>query len=70
MAFNSEEAEKAEHPLERLIEIELRDDGLILTTTGIHLARRIANKLERRFHKQAKLNYPEEQALLFVEFED
>lgn len=69
MAHNAEEAEKAEHPLERLMGLEASDEGLVLTTTGVHLARRIATKLERRFHKQAKLHYPDEQALLFVEFE-
>ena len=68
---NAEKAEKAEHPLERLMDIEDGPDGgLIVTTTGIHLARAIANKLERRFHRQARIRYPEEQKLIQVDWEE
>jgi hypothetical protein len=67
MIARVEEVEKEEHPLERLMGVEESDDGITLTTTGIHLARRITNKLERRFHKQARIRYPEEQNLIFVD---
>lgn len=70
MIENAERGEKAEHPLERLMGVEANENGLVVTTTGIHLARRIANKLERRFHARARFRYPEEQELLFVDFED
>ena len=67
---NAEQSEKAEHPLERLMGIE--DDpggGLIVTTTGLHLARSIASKLERRFHRPARIRYPEESHLMHVDWE-
>lgn len=67
---NAEEAERAEHPLERVMDLEDgADGGLTVTTTGIHLARAIASKLERRFHRTARLRYPEEQHLLHVDWE-
>lgn len=69
LALNAEAAEKAEHPLERMMRFEETEAGIVLETTGVHLARRITSKLERRFHKKARMHYPEEQALLFVELE-
>jgi len=69
MIRNEEEAETAEHPLERLMGIEDVEGGIVVTTTGIHLARRIANKLERRFHRQARFHYADDDQLLQVEWE-
>jgi hypothetical protein len=66
---NAEQAEKADHPLERLMAVdEQADGGLVVTTTGIHLARAITSKLERRLHREASMRYGEEQNLLFVDF--
>lgn len=66
---NAEEAERESHPLERLMTVEIEPEGgMVVTTTGIHLARAIAHKLERRLHRKAELRYPDEQRLLFVEF--
>ena len=67
---NAEEAERPEHPLERLMDVEdLPEGGLVVTTTGIHLARAIAHKLERRFHRPARIRYPAEQNLVHVDWE-
>lgn len=57
MLRNAEAAETAEHPLERIMELREDADGLVVTTTGVHLSRRIASKLERRFHRPARLRY-------------
>jgi NMD protein affecting ribosome stability and mRNA decay len=65
---NVEEAEKNEHPLERIMDIEERNGGLVVTTTGMHVARRIADRLERRFHKKPRMHY-EEENLLRLEWE-
>lgn len=46
---NTERAEKSEHPLERLIAIEEADDAAHVTTTGPHLADRIAHAITRQF---------------------
>lgn len=55
---NVEAAEKAEHPLERLMAI--RDEGqmVLVTTTGVHLGRAIAGALGRRFHGCVSIDYP------------
>jgi hypothetical protein len=68
MARNEAQAESAEHPLERLIGVEARDGGLVVTTTGVHLARRIAHKLEHRFHREARYRYDEDQQVLRVDW--
>jgi len=68
MARNEEEAESAEHPLERLMGLEDAEGGMVITTTGVHLARRIANKLERRFHRQARFRYADGDELLHVDW--
>lgn len=66
---NAETAESEEHPLERLMQLE--DDpggGMLVTTTGKHLARAIANKLERRFHKAARLRYGDAEGTVSVDW--
>lgn len=63
-----ERAEKAEHPLERVMDIEETGEDLVITTTGVHLARRIAARLGRRLHVKPRLRYPAEQNLVFVEW--
>jgi NMD protein affecting ribosome stability and mRNA decay len=63
---NQEAAEKAEHPLERLMEIQRDREGLLVTTTGIHLARRIAEALQRAFHEHVEIQYLKEQDLVRV----
>jgi hypothetical protein len=57
LARNLERAERSEHPLERLMGVERADDHLVITTTGVHLARRIARHLARRFHRRARIRY-------------
>lgn len=70
MLSNAESAERAEHPLERLMEFEEGPDGsLIVSTTGVHLARAIANKLERRFHRQARFQYAKGETFVRIDFD-
>ena len=49
---NVASAEREEHPLERIMAIEHADGALVVTTTGTHLARRIASKLSRQLHEK------------------
>lgn len=44
LARNEEAAEKGEHPLNRIIGIEETDEGLVISTTDIHLPRRIGKR--------------------------
>ena len=68
MIRNTEKLEKGEHPLERLIEIANEEDSLVVTTTGMHLARRIASALKRRFHGGVAIRYPEGESLVRVDW--
>jgi hypothetical protein len=42
LARHQEAAEKGEHPLNRIIAIDEGPDAIVITTTDIHLPRRIA----------------------------
>lgn len=45
IARNREAAEKARHPLQRIMAVEDGKDGAVITTTDAHLARRIAESI-------------------------
>jgi NMD protein affecting ribosome stability and mRNA decay len=49
LARHQEEAEKKEHPLNRIITIEEDDQGIVINTTDIHLPRRIGAAIRRAF---------------------
>ena len=70
MIRNVEQRERSEHPLERLMDIVREDDGLLITTTGLHLARCIASAVERRFHGHIRIAYGEEENHVSVEWVD
>jgi NMD protein affecting ribosome stability and mRNA decay len=50
LARHQEQAEKNEHPLNRIISIEEDAQGLVIQTTDIHLPRRIAEAVKRALH--------------------
>jgi hypothetical protein len=50
LARRQEEAEKAEHPLNRIMDVEVRaPDEIAITTTEVHLAVRIGDAIQRAF---------------------
>ena len=61
-----EAAERAEHPLERIIDVKEEPFGLLITTTGIHVARRIAEALKRTWHEDVEIRYAKSQDLVRV----
>jgi len=52
-----EQAEVAEHPLERIIAVAPVAGGELVTTTGVHLARRIAHALKHAFKGEIESRY-------------
>jgi NMD protein affecting ribosome stability and mRNA decay len=50
LARHQEEAEKKEHPLNRIISIEEDAQGVVINTTDIHLPRRIGEAVKSAFH--------------------
>ena len=54
---NVEEQEKKEHALERIIAIKKESGFTIITTTGIHLGRRIGEALSRSYKGDLSYQY-------------
>ena len=59
LARNEEAAEKNEHPLNRIMAITDADNGLEISTTDIHLPRRLGNAVKRAFHGELELHFDE-----------
>ena len=57
LARNVGELEKNERPLERIMQIQENKDHAIVTTTGIHLARRIGEALSRSYKGDLNVQY-------------
>jgi NMD protein affecting ribosome stability and mRNA decay len=64
IARKCETKEKAEHPLERIMAIEDIDGGVLVTTTGEHLARDIAGRLHSAYKGTLDLHYGKGEDLL------
>ena len=58
---NTERAEKQEHPLARIMAIETAGAKIVVTTTDIHLPRRIGHALENAFKGDFKTHYNEQE---------
>ncbi|HLF53411.1 BCAM0308 family protein [Flavobacterium sp.] len=54
---NVERLEKTERPLERIISISESNDKTVITTTGIHIARRIGEALSRSYQGNYNFQY-------------
>ncbi len=54
---NTEILEKTERPLERIMSSDINRDKAILTTTGIHIARRIGEALFRSYQGDFNFQY-------------
>jgi NMD protein affecting ribosome stability and mRNA decay len=63
---NIEQQEKGQHPLERIMTITDQDDCTLVTTTGIHLARRIGEALSRSYNGEFSFHYAEDERSIRV----
>lgn len=63
---NTAARESENHPLERLMALTPVEGGLLATTTGVHLARRLGEALHRSFQGSLDLHYNEQEMLLRV----
>ncbi|HJV26758.1 MAG TPA: BCAM0308 family protein [Aromatoleum sp.] len=62
------EAETREHAVERIMDIEQDDGTLIVTTTGVHLARRIGEALQHAHRGLLELKYSDSECFVRVYF--
>lgn len=60
LARHQEELEKGEHPLNRIMRIEDEGDTTVITTTDIHLPRRIGEALFDAYKGELDFHYEEE----------
>lgn len=56
---NIEQVENREHPVNRIMELRELDDRILVTTTDIHLPRRIGTALERAFKGKLDIHFDE-----------
>lgn len=63
---NEESKAKADHPLERIIEVSKEGDAMLVTTTGTHLARRIGEALRHAWKGDLELKYSPDEYLVRV----
>ncbi len=61
-----EDREKSEHPLQRIMDIENTANGLLVTTTDIHLARGLGEALHHAYQGELAFHYNRDQNLLRV----
>ena len=64
LARHCEENEKGRHPLQRIMSIEDRKDGVLVTTTDVHLARNIAERIHDAYKGSLAFRYNREENLI------
>jgi hypothetical protein len=63
---NEEKRAKDEHPLERIIDIRQDGDKTVVTTTELHLARRIGDALHHAYQGNLEIKYSTDEYLVRV----
>ncbi len=58
---HEEALEKKEHPMERIIKIIEEKQGTAVSTTGIHLARRLGDAVHRAYQGEYDIQYLEDE---------
>lgn len=66
LARNHEQGERARRPLHRIIKIETQPEALIVSTTDIHLPKRIGEALHRAYKGTLNLHYDKESCFVRV----
>ena len=67
--IRNEEARAAQdHPLQRIMQTESNDGRLVVTTTDVHLARRIGDALHAAFHGALEVKYSTDENVVRVDW--
>jgi NMD protein affecting ribosome stability and mRNA decay len=59
LARNTEALESREHPLQRIMAIEENPEGIVITTTDVHLPRRIGHAIVDAYKGELDTHYDE-----------
>lgn len=63
---NTEEQEKQQHPLSRVMDLEQQHEGLVVTTTDTHLPRRIGEALHHAYHGDLQFHYDQDEDFIRI----
>ena len=66
LIHNLEEREKSEHPLKRIMGVEVHDEDTVITFTDPHLARGAGEALHHAYQGELDFTYAEEDNMLRV----
>lgn len=66
LIHNAEAAARAEHPLERIMDIEDEEDRTVITVTDVHLVHGIGEALHHAYQGELDSQYTDEDTLLRV----
>jgi NMD protein affecting ribosome stability and mRNA decay len=69
LIHNIEKQQKGEHPMERIMEISNGQGKAVVTTTGVHLARRIGEALSRSYKGDFSFQYGDGEKTLRASWE-
>jgi NMD protein affecting ribosome stability and mRNA decay len=69
LVHHHEAREKSEHPLQRIMKIVDTGEGILITTTDVHLARGIGDALHHAYRGTLDYHYNPEQTLIRVQWE-
>ena len=61
LIHHEEGKEKGQHPLSRIMKIDEKEDGVLVSTTDTHLARRIGDALHHAYQGELRMSYSEDQ---------
>ena len=61
LARNEAERERADHPLNRIMEVDAGATRIVVTTTDIHLPQRIGQKLKSAYDGELAVKYAEDE---------
>ena len=65
---NEEKLEKGEHPMERIMAINPEADHTLITTTGVHMARRIGEAVVRAYQGNMSFTYGDNEKSVRVQW--
>ena len=68
LVSNEEKLEKGEHPMERIMAIVPEDGQTLITTTGVHIARRIGEAVARAYQGDLTFTYGDNEKSIRVQW--
>jgi len=68
LVSNEEKLEKGEHPMERVMKIIPQQGQTLITTTGVHIARRLGEAVARAYQGDLTFNYGDNEKSIRVEW--